>query len=667
MSQKSNNLVKITLHGFLGEVLKQKEWKLNIQSVAEGFRAIDILSKHKFTKYLVEKGKEYTHYRILVNGKDLIVKNQNDINSVLSSELFIKNKKLKTIDFIPVIEGAIAPKIIAAIIIAVVLIAVAVAAYFLVKPPPFDDFREIDGTTGRTSYLFNGPQNTTREGGPVPVGYGRLIVGSQVISAAYSVRNVSAESGLFFPGQIDSSWKIDGHKIGRTSAIALQAQANDTKKLITVGHVLQATNLGTAVVAKHRLFKFNNEGGYLRTLNATDLNGFANDIQVYNTSSDTTNYQKILVATSNDRLYRFNRDGSLDTTFDTVGYITVNDRIDRIAIMSGVSPAIIIVGKFTTITTQAGATSCKRIGKFNNNGTIESATFHASNVGANDRIRSVALDSSDNIFISGDFNKYTDIPSGETTSQNVAKLSSTGTLSTSFSTNINNGPNGSSSVWAIGLQSTGKIMIGGDFKTFDDSVAGKYTRNRILRLSSDGTLDSTVDFVTTFEGQTFSYLDTANEVEVITVQTTDDKPIVGGTFRASRDFKKRKRDRDTLETNPTEEWESPVGLKGLFRMTSAGALDLTFDSGADIKDGGIQFRDNVDESDFLVLSDPLGKELGTDIGSILDFFGGGDTVQDSVTHIIIDYDNRNKIYIAGIFNRYNGAKVRNIMRLHNPY
>ena len=33
------------------------------------------------------------------------------------------------------------------------------------------------------SYTFNGPVNTTAQGDPVPLGYGRMIVGSAVISA----------------------------------------------------------------------------------------------------------------------------------------------------------------------------------------------------------------------------------------------------------------------------------------------------------------------------------------------------------------------------------------------------------------------------------------------------------------------------------------------------
>lgn len=36
------------------------------------------------------------------------------------------------------------------------------------------------------SYQFNGPVNTTSQGHPVPIGYGRLLVGSAVISAGIS-------------------------------------------------------------------------------------------------------------------------------------------------------------------------------------------------------------------------------------------------------------------------------------------------------------------------------------------------------------------------------------------------------------------------------------------------------------------------------------------------
>lgn len=44
----------------------------------------------------------------------------------------------------------------------------------------------------KPSYSFNGAVNTTAQGHPVPVGYGRLIVGSAVISAGIDVDEVLA-------------------------------------------------------------------------------------------------------------------------------------------------------------------------------------------------------------------------------------------------------------------------------------------------------------------------------------------------------------------------------------------------------------------------------------------------------------------------------------------
>lgn len=40
-----------------------------------------------------------------------------------------------------------------------------------------------NGVSNEPSYAFNGVVNTTAQGGPVPLGYGRMIVGSAVISA----------------------------------------------------------------------------------------------------------------------------------------------------------------------------------------------------------------------------------------------------------------------------------------------------------------------------------------------------------------------------------------------------------------------------------------------------------------------------------------------------
>jgi hypothetical protein len=66
----------------------------------------------------------------------------------------------------------------------------------LMKPPPMVSPQSIanpsadfeaspDSGGGEPSYTFNGPVNTVGEGGPIPLGYGRLIIGSHQVFSSY--------------------------------------------------------------------------------------------------------------------------------------------------------------------------------------------------------------------------------------------------------------------------------------------------------------------------------------------------------------------------------------------------------------------------------------------------------------------------------------------------
>ena len=210
-----SNLTQIKLHGVLGEQF-QSEWKLNIESVAEAIHAIEVNTKRRFCKQLIENDKNNIKYRVLVNGEDVIdtrVMDINNIESMRNCELTIK-RKIEKIDIVPVIEGAgffddigdwfntivgIGLAIYglgtgsAALFFAGVQLASQGIANLLAEPPEYEDFRDIEVGNKRASYLFNGATNTVNEGGPVPIGYGRLIVGSQVISVNQTVRYTPAD------------------------------------------------------------------------------------------------------------------------------------------------------------------------------------------------------------------------------------------------------------------------------------------------------------------------------------------------------------------------------------------------------------------------------------------------------------------------------------------
>lgn len=209
----NNELVEINLHGHLGEAIGSK-WDLAVESVSEAIHAIEIITK-KLNKYLYEKDKEGAQYQVLINGNDFTYeegKSLNDIETLKNSELVMSIPALKTIDIVPVIEGSdsstlaivggvlliiigiFVPVIGAALIIGGIGLIAAGVINLLSSPPQFEDFREIQGG-GRASYIFNGPENTTREGGPVPLGYGRLLVGSHVIAASYNISDVETSAG----------------------------------------------------------------------------------------------------------------------------------------------------------------------------------------------------------------------------------------------------------------------------------------------------------------------------------------------------------------------------------------------------------------------------------------------------------------------------------------
>lgn len=217
-----SNLTHITLHGILGEQVGQSEWDIAAKSIGEVVRGIQANTK-KLYKNLIENDSKNIKYRVLINERDFEVEEGKDPNTaegLKSSELCMRLENLKSVDIIPVLEGADEDgKSWAGIVVGIILIAVGagpLAGYWfssamvmggiglvvagianlLTPTPEFADFREIEGGAARPPYLFSGPVNTVNEGGPVFVGYGRLLVGSHVIQTSADTFDTSAEVTL---------------------------------------------------------------------------------------------------------------------------------------------------------------------------------------------------------------------------------------------------------------------------------------------------------------------------------------------------------------------------------------------------------------------------------------------------------------------------------------
>lgn len=223
-----NKLVNVKLHGILGEQMGQSEWQLAVKNVGDAVRGIQCNTK-TFYSQLLENDKKNIRYRVLINDQDFEVEEGKDPNTEegwSTSGLMMKKGGIESIDIVPVLEGSDDFMAIFTIIIGIVLIATGVGAAFagtafgsfatasagmqaafvmggigliaagvtnlMTEMPKFGDFREIEQGGGK-AYLLGGPQNTVREGGPVFVGYGRLVIGSHVIQSAVDTVNSPAE------------------------------------------------------------------------------------------------------------------------------------------------------------------------------------------------------------------------------------------------------------------------------------------------------------------------------------------------------------------------------------------------------------------------------------------------------------------------------------------
>jgi uncharacterized delta-60 repeat protein len=209
---------------------------------------------------------------------------------------------------------------------------------------------------------------------------------------------------------------------------------------------------------------------------------------------------KILVGTYGN-IKRLNPNGTFDSSFHST---PTNGYISDINIDS--NGKIIISGGFTYY----GSGYCPKTARLNADGTPD-YSFHG-NVIPNGFINKVLLLPNDKLFIAGTFSLY----SG-TTVYDMAVLNSDSSLSSSFSSGVGvtGGATFSYQVFDAALQPNGKIIIVGNFTSYNGT-----TQNRIARINQDGSLDTTFNMGGTgFDGKVTSCK-----------LTPDEKIIVGGSF-----------------------------------------------------------------------------------------------------------------------------------------
>ena len=204
-------------------------------------------------------------------------------------------------------------------------------------------------------------------------------------------------------------------------------------------------------------------------------------------------------------LMRFNADYTIDNTFFSWASIsngTFNGEVFDIALQP--DGKIIVVGDFQG---GSGSITNNRIVRLNSNSTIDTTFNVGTGFGTttSNPVRVVKVLSDGKVLLGTNYTTYNGI-----TVTRLLRLNSNGSVDGTF--NIGTGPG--STVTCIEFQSDGKMLVGGYFTTFNG-----VTINRLVRLNTDLTIDNTFNIGSGFN----------SDVETIAIQS-DGKILVGGNF-----------------------------------------------------------------------------------------------------------------------------------------
>ncbi|MCI9844381.1 calcium-binding protein [Flavobacterium pectinovorum] len=197
-----------------------------------------------------------------------------------------------------------------------------------------------------------------------------------------------------------------------------------------------------------------------------------------------------------NRIARILPDGSLDNSF--VSGSGFNGQVFSVAIQS--DQKIVAAGNFT----KYNGVTVGRIVRLMQDGTID-ISFNAA-TGANGTIDVMIVQPDGKMILGGRFDTFNGIGYSR-----LIRLNTDGSIDSSFSV----GTGFDKNVYALDLQSDGKIIVGGSFLNYNG-----ISKKRILRLNSDGTLDATFNSGTGFS---------KGDVRSILVQP-DDRILIGGAF-----------------------------------------------------------------------------------------------------------------------------------------
>lgn len=361
------------------------------------------------------------------------------------------------------------------------------------------------------------------------------------------------------------------------------------------------------------------------------------------------------------KIVRINIDGEIDYSFNSG---TASDSFIWTSSIQS-NGKILIGGDFTSYF----GVSRSKIARLNTDGTLD--TSFNPGIGANGTIYKIAIQNDGKIIIGGNFTSYNGI-----TINRIARLNANGTLDASF----NPGTGANDVVYTISIQGDGKIIIGGNFGSYNGIV-----KQVLARINTDGTLDNT------FYNPQYYITGTI----LSTLIQNDGKIIIGGSFHSVNQITRyriaRLNSDGTLDSSfgsiftTNDSYVSTISIqsdgkiiaagklnsicKNIIRINSNGSIDNSFNTGTgtneDINSTSIQSDGKIiiggNFTSYNGTASNYIARLNAD-GSLDTSFNVGIGTNNGIKTTSIQSDG--KIIIGGIFNSYNGTVRNRIARIN---
>jgi uncharacterized delta-60 repeat protein len=232
------------------------------------------------------------------------------------------------------------------------------------------------------------------------------------------------------------------------------------------------------------------------------------------------------------------------------------------------------------------------------------------------QVNAIAVQGNGKILIGGDFTSYNGTPR-----KYIARLLANGNIDTTFN-NVGTGLN--SDVTAIIIQSDGKILVGGYFTSYNGTARGS-----VARLNDDGSLDTSFD-----PGAASN-----SSVNILALQGNG-QVLVGGSFI---NF-------------------AGSGRNGIVRLNSNGTVDTGFNAGLSTSSDVRTIAVQTDGQILFGGWDSNGIRRVNPDGTLDGSFSVGSNFDNAVFSIVIQPDDQ--ILVGGWFSSYNGTSRGNIIRLN---